>query len=143
MIKIMNKPSFTLAVWMAYCLLFFWSPETCARVIPRQRRTANVNNNGTLVKDVFDSQSVSSSPLLPIWATVDEEAVHQDFMAKGYSGLASQTLNKQVNLLQAAQTPLRIPAEYEPVSTGTLYVTQYNNEILLVAFISTMSTVAK
>lgn len=121
-------------------LLCFWPHhEVFARVtIPRRRRTtaaaaANIFN-GTQV----GAYEGSSQLLLPAWATMEEEEDLQANRGNPRLGQSSLALNKQLIFQQQAagqqQLPLRIPAEYEPVSTGTSRHT-YNTSVYTSSYV--------
>jgi hypothetical protein len=128
MMKIMSGHCFASTMLLACSICFYWPQVVSARIIPRRarRRTAANVFNGTFVRVNNDA-----GLLLPVWATRAEEQVRLDWKMtaakKGnYSSLlGSSSWNEQTVFQQQAsvsavrQEPLRIPAEYEPVSTGT------------------------
>jgi hypothetical protein len=105
---------------LAFSLRLWPRDNVLARVIPRRRRRmANIFKNDTSASGAYGE---AAGLLLPAWATMEEADVLQARRSKGNNRLGSPPLKKQVFQQQAAgqpQPPLRVPAEYEPVSTGT------------------------
>jgi hypothetical protein len=114
-----NRCYYVVSAFFLACIgrLYLWPREVLARVTPRRRMPNNIfNGTSSFAVGAFDEAG-----LLPAWATIEEADLKA---SKHQSRVGSSPLNKQVFQQYAAaaaavgQPPLRIPPEYEPVSTG-------------------------